>query len=783
MDVLLETIFHEPQVLAVEVFAQLHNEEELIIIKTNFMQTKILIVVFLIISNICISQNYALRFFGNGEGDIDRVKIPIDNPEKPIDVGLSFTIEFQLKAQLVDNPLGTSATEGNNDDWVLGHVIIDRDIFGNGDYGDYGISLANGRIAFGVNKGTNSYTIIGNINVADDNWHHIAITRNHLSGNLQIFVDGILDKSVNTNVIGDISYRNNRPTTWDNDPYIVLGAEKHDYDNSNYPSYSGLLDELRFSNIVRYTSNYSPVIRFQDDVNTVGLFHFDEGAGIIAGDSALISGNFSNGTISVGGNPSGPLWILNNIEGNIPLNPWSPPEFFPSKAVLIEWDFNLDTWTLYSELISEIITEAEVVIVVENLTQENVFRNYLQDDNVEMDNISFVHIPSGRMWTRDHGPLSVMTDNGVAFMDFEDFANSNLSSALPTNLANLWGIDVYNHGNVIFDGGNFMVDSYNNLFATNRLYTNNPSHSSQQINQLLETYMGINNIVTFEQMGTSDVWGHIDMQMKLLDDSTVVISSVQAGWAIYDILEANYLQFASLTTPFGTPYRIRRLPKAENWKTYTNSLIVNNKVIIPQYNHPNDIIAINTYQELMPNHEIVGINANSIVGWDGVIHCITMQLFDETQIGQPETFTIHVMVNPQNSGHVAGAGPYPENDIVTLTATAETGYIFENWTELGNIIDNTETLTFYATQNRTLTANFSLASNLSHIQNNKIQISPNPANNYIRILADKEHYIEIFDIMGQVLIVSKEKVIDISSLNPGLYFLRIENELFKVIKN
>jgi len=49
-----------------------------------------------------------------------------------------------MRAQAAQNPLGTSATSGPNDDWTLGHVIVDRDISGSGDYGDYGISLAGG---------------------------------------------------------------------------------------------------------------------------------------------------------------------------------------------------------------------------------------------------------------------------------------------------------------------------------------------------------------------------------------------------------------------------------------------------------------------------------------------------------------------------------------------------------------------------------------------------------------------------------------------------------------
>lgn len=253
------------------------------------------------------AQNYALRFFGNGENDIDRVKILIGTPGNPLNVGNDFTIEFKIRTLLSDNPQGASVQDGAHGDWIYGHTIIDRDIFGDGDYGDFGISLVGGRIAFGVNNGTESYTLVSTLSVADGSWHDVAVTRS-ASGAMAIFIDGQLDKSILTTVTGDLSYRAGRPTTWTNDPYLVIGAEKHDYDRTLYPSFRGLLDELRISSTVRYTATYTPVGYFADDPQTVALYHFDEGSGTTALNSAALSGSQGNGTLHFGGSPAGPVW-------------------------------------------------------------------------------------------------------------------------------------------------------------------------------------------------------------------------------------------------------------------------------------------------------------------------------------------------------------------------------------------------------------------------------------------------------------------------------------------
>jgi hypothetical protein len=331
--------------------------ERLSVHNSRVIKALFILSAYFVISLFLHSQNYCLRFYGNGTGDIDRVKIPIDNPANPMDVGGSFTIEFQIKALLADNPQGTSVFSGTHDDWVMGHVIVDRDIFGPGDYGDYGISLCGGRIAFGVNNGNQGYTVVSNTSVADGVWHFVAVTRNALNGELQIFIDGTLDVSEISPVIGDISYRDSRPTTWPNDPFIVLGAEKHDYDNATYPSFNGFLDELRISTGILYSGNYTPLPALMDGPGTVGLFHFDEGSGLTAYNSAA-SGAGVHGFLQVGGTPAGPEWVLRENVGLLSHEPshWEiktvPGGFYISSSELqYNNTNNLKIWSLSGKLL------------------------------------------------------------------------------------------------------------------------------------------------------------------------------------------------------------------------------------------------------------------------------------------------------------------------------------------------------------------------------------------------------------------------------------------------
>lgn len=295
------------------------NYQDMRVIKAVF----VFLLLFATTTSIAYAQvaEKSVRFYGNGASDIDRIKIQIDNPQTILDIGnTDFTIEWWMKATLSENTPGGSCTTGA-DGWINGNIIIDRDIWGEGDYGDFGVSVYNTGLSFGVHNGTSGSTICSTLNVKDNTWHHIAVQRRRSDGFMWLYVDGQLRGSVD-GPDGDISYRNGRNGMPD-DPYLVIGAEKHDYDNVTYPSYSGYFDELRISSSLRYTANFTrPNTIFSPDSSTVVLYHFNEGSGIGVTDAS----NNLNTSLSVGGTPSGPIWIADSpFIGVLSLTPTFSP--------------------------------------------------------------------------------------------------------------------------------------------------------------------------------------------------------------------------------------------------------------------------------------------------------------------------------------------------------------------------------------------------------------------------------------------------------------------------
>jgi hypothetical protein len=267
--------------------------------------------------------NYALRLYGNGVAapGQDRVRIPIDAPPRPADLGATdFTIEFWLKALSGGNN-GVAAC-GANDGWITANTVIDRDIFGGGDFGDFGIAVSGGNvIAFGLSVGASGTTLCSTQAVGDGQWHHVAAVR-RLDGFMQLFVDGLPAGSTQ-GATGNASYRDNRNTTNPVDSYLVFGAEKHDA-GAAYPSFNGWIDEVRLSSTTRYTAAFIPsTTPFITDGATVGLYHFDEGPvgaciGVVRDASGAVGGP-SDGVCAYGGLLSaGPQYVTDTPFGAVP---------------------------------------------------------------------------------------------------------------------------------------------------------------------------------------------------------------------------------------------------------------------------------------------------------------------------------------------------------------------------------------------------------------------------------------------------------------------------------
>ena len=117
--------------------------------------------------------------------------------------------------------------------------------------------------------------------------------------------------------------------------------------------------------------------------------------------------------------------------------------------------------------------------------------------------------------------------------------------------------------------------------------------------------------------------------------------------------------------------------------------------------------------------ETSGTATLTVFGYNKITYIAEIDIMQ----GGTQQYTINVSANPNIGGFVTGGGTYQQGQSCTVTASANAGYTFTNWTENGNVVSTNASYTFTVNANRTLVANFTEQS-----QQYTINVSADPNN-------------------------------------------------------
>ena len=339
----------------------------------------------------------------------------------------------------------------------------------------------------------------------------------------------------------------------------------------------------------------------------------------------------------------------------------TPPEF-DGLRTMAEWE-EIEVlcvgWEGYSAIEKQIVVnaaqECEVIILTEDATY---VEEYITSSNnggpaASLDNMTILEVPLNTVWIRDYGPNTVY-GTGVDDRIIVDWLYNRPrpdDDVAPQVIADHMGITLYETTTEPYDlmntGGNFMSDGFGMGFASNLIVDENeggntwwgtefPDQSEEDIESILADFMGLHTYVRMETLPYDGIH-HIDMHMKLLDEETILMAEYPEGVADGPQIEAN-LEYvlSNFTSKWGTPFEVVRIPSPPepgwgggypdangDYMTYTNSVFVNNTILLPTYYEEYDTTAIAIYEAALPGYDVVGIDCNQIISASGAIHCIT----------------------------------------------------------------------------------------------------------------------------------------------------------------
>lgn len=119
--------------------------------------------------------------------------------------------------------------------------------------------------------------VVANVDAPVGRWFHAAVTFNAGSGVVTLWQDG---QNVGSRVLSAPNSSTNSP--------LRIGA---DTDGGSNKPWSGQIDDVRISNVVRYASNFVPIANMVVDSSTLAFWAFDEQSGNVAIDGVSAANN------------------------------------------------------------------------------------------------------------------------------------------------------------------------------------------------------------------------------------------------------------------------------------------------------------------------------------------------------------------------------------------------------------------------------------------------------------------------------------------------------------
>ena len=337
----------------------------------------------------------------------------------------------------------------------------------------------------------------------------------------------------------------------------------------------------------------------------------------------------------------------------LPLSPFAqsvyfPPEFEKQEGLLLTWDYNDSRNPVTAAIAKAVQPSAKVWVIFYPGTapmDTTEIRSYLRDHGVPDANVFLIPAWTETLWIRDYGPFTGYNLEGSQserlFLD-AGYSNYNRPNddAIPTQIASLMNIQL-NDFPLQFEGGNVLTDGLGQGWGSSRIFSQNPGMTHAEVKQTMEEYLGLDEMMFLEALVNSGggIWCHVDMFMKILDSETILISEYPDFVPDYDLIESFVDTLSKMTNANGREYKIVRIPappkangtwastQDDEMRTYTNSIIINDVIVIPAYNLPEyDSAAKQVYQLSMPGYRLALVDATALTPLFGALHCICKEV-------------------------------------------------------------------------------------------------------------------------------------------------------------
>ncbi len=269
------------------------------------------------------------------------------------------------------------------------------------------------------------------------------------------------------------------------------------------------------------------------------------------------------------------------------------------------------------------------------------------DRLANIQNVTLHFWPTNDIWIRDYGPTFVkrISDNQLVGVDWRFNAwgekyspfgdDAAAAEKICQNLACRRSVSA-----MYCEGGGLETDGQGTLLTTSSCIlsaSRNPGWSREMVEAELSMQLGVSRIHWIDGGGLvgDDTDGHIDQLARFVAPGVVVaaISSVPDDPNASG-LNGNVQILRGATDALGKPLTVHTLPTPSPRfvgsqrvpESYCNFLFVNGAVLLPTFRSPaTDRQAIELFEQLLPSHRIIPLDAYDLILGLGAFHCASQQ--------------------------------------------------------------------------------------------------------------------------------------------------------------
>ncbi len=232
------------------------------------------------------------------------------------------------------------------------------------------------------------------------------------------------------------------------------------------------------------------------------------------------------------------------------------------------------------------------------------------------------------IWIRDFAPIT--TSKRVKFKYQPDYLSLSDARYIDNSFRN-WFQSVgltCDETDLILDGGNFVFNGQDKAIITERIFTDNPSYTPNEIDSTLKALLSLQEICYLpEEPG--DISGHSDGMVMFASPNKVLVNTFDEPFRtqVLTALQNDLTDIEVIEMPY--PYSDDTW---NGWQSacgiYVNSLVTEGYVYMPTYGLSDDQSAMNLIETYFTG-EIVPVDASNVCFMGGSVRCLTWVITGE----------------------------------------------------------------------------------------------------------------------------------------------------------